>query len=366
MLELVSPEIRVDSLEGTRWRMKLLKTGFETRVSIPKNISLSLQRELEDDGPDNLTLIVELTFLRSNGWSIYSQKISEIEDFRKNTSSPSLSIERNWKYGHALESFYFPQDTMVVVCRMWKKHGGSNLDGGQCFARTRIVLEQFSFSGVTDKFSTLLPMWKRAIHLKSTSGKQKELIMFSHTTFKGNIVIEVSADFENMKLSICKILILDSFDNWEQFGIYEYWKKPGEVFRFELLVDHKNIDFWKEKYIPNGRLTLKYVISFTTKDEPDIFEAVEYGYGIPQKNIERPSTCIKKAQASSASEERKGLSRTFKDEMTSLYKEGILCDTHLRTEAESFPAHKAVLSASSRSYVPEVRGSIGCWPLTSV
>ncbi|GIY97246.1 speckle-type POZ protein B [Caerostris extrusa] len=169
----------------------------------------------------------------------------------------------------------------------------------------------------------------------------------AYVTLQGNIVIEVPVDFENVKLSICKILILDSSNKWEEFGICQDFKKPGEVFSFVLLVDNKNIDFWKKKYIPNGRLTLKCVISFTTKDEPDRFEAVKYGYGIPQKNIERPNACIKKAQTSSAFEERKGLPRTFKDEITSLYKEGILCDTHLRTETESFPAHKAVLSARS-------------------
>ncbi|GIY97247.1 TD and POZ domain-containing protein 1 [Caerostris extrusa] len=170
---------------------------------------------------------------------------------------------------------------------MWKKHGGSNLDGDQCFARTRIELERICFSGVIDKFSTLIPMWKRAIHLKSTS-VQKEIMRIAYVTLR-KYCNQVPVDFENVKLSICKILILDSSNKWEEFGICQDFKKPGEVFSFVLL----------------------------------------------------------KAQTSSASEERKGLPRTFKDEITSLYKEGILCDTHLRIETESFPAHKAVLSARS-------------------
>ncbi|GBN74162.1 hypothetical protein AVEN_117699-1 [Araneus ventricosus] len=138
--KLVSPNFTIYDLEGTIWNLQLYPRGM--RNEDEGHISLFLDRSKQDDGPENVSINYELSFLAADGSAIcsgeteYEFKRGKGYGYGKFLKMDKILLRRN--------SDYLPEDILTVSCKIWKGEGKvQNI--GQSSARSRIRVEKNSF-----------------------------------------------------------------------------------------------------------------------------------------------------------------------------------------------------------------------------
>ncbi|GFY46574.1 hypothetical protein TNIN_64811 [Trichonephila inaurata madagascariensis] len=239
---------------------------------------------------------------------------------------------------------YLPGNVLTVRCRMWYRNVANIY--GHCFASTLIYVERRSFMWNIRQFRsfhesvceiTTASDVQSVISLKfyPSSGKNSE-------TF---ICVQVCAHNPNLKTSTFRLYLMDiSGNRTECLNDEIVFHASNTTALFKLSISKTELIRKKNRYLTNDTLNLYCECNFATGIMLESIEKINYGC----------STSIHEGNFTCGDHKSKKMCRnstkTLKENLESVYKENLLCDTILKTKTGSFPAHKIILSARSRVF----------------
>ncbi|GFT35069.1 TD and POZ domain-containing protein 3 [Trichonephila clavipes] len=309
----------------------LYPNGNWSKNSCPSDsISFYLRREEDSKGPTDITIFFELSFLAADGSVIMPSEI--LEDFfdrGKSGGSPKI-LEK--KLLDTERQKFLPHDILTVRCRMWKNFG-QMIEERQCFARTRIGVERRSFVWTIPK-----PNFnKYSFNIKSILDDTRVMTLILNLQHEYIHGLQIILQDGRIKCTILNFDLLDAFGNKVEYLkrkviFAEY--KPYFLCHLSLYMDEMMKD--KDLYLPNDVLTLHCECSFTAGIVLEEIEKITFAYppSIQERSLENKKTSS-------------DLTRILQENLESLYKENLLCDTKLKTKTGTCLAHKNILSARS-------------------
>ncbi|GIX78722.1 hypothetical protein CDAR_177131, partial [Caerostris darwini] len=221
---------------------------------------------------------------------------------------------------------------------MWRTDG-KELKGEQFIARTVVEIERRSF--IWDiKYLTSNKIFEQTT-LPITLPSKKAVFDLSILLKEGSeyveeeFAVQITADDESIEYVTFHCDLLDSLGHKLDCGEKEFWLdhlKEGAIFK--LPYTHKKLIEERAKYLTNDILSLRCDIVTSTGVTTDRIESFITGIddNICDQNFEKYES---------------GISPDLKGDLKSMYREGTLSDTKIRTSTETFPAHTQILGARS-------------------
>ncbi|GBN50503.1 Speckle-type POZ protein [Araneus ventricosus] len=349
-------------LGGTKWRLYL----FPNYSYFKGRVACYIQREVNDSGPEQFELDYELSFLAGDGSILHSEVFLErlytngYMDWKK-----ALHVNKDEVFLHKKDLF-MPDDALTIRCRMWNIQNSISLSE-RVFAETLVETQCKSFVGTIEKFSCF-----------EQTGKYPLCIISSTKNFLSSMNLCVAAD-DKLAIEIelanhtsissykYKIFIRDIFRNKMKYGQGEFHENNQHT--IPLTLSKKHLMENKRFYFPSDVLTIECKIIFPTDkvikkiDEQEyvfdyqdtqemISHAKKTNFSLKEQHIfdchDKEGVTFNRRSTDVSSEEHHDRNlTTLKDDLNSLLKDSVLCDTKLKTATETFPAHIAVLSARS-------------------
>ncbi|KAF8777759.1 Speckle-type POZ protein like [Argiope bruennichi] len=240
------------------------------------------------------------------------------------------------------KDLYLPKDILTVRCKFWiGEHNAIKVE--PICARTRIGVEHISFLHVIENFSTLRTNLKKTVHIpfhsKNKKGISNSVYCSGGVRCEEKIMFQITSD-PNQILFKYKVSLLDSSGNiikcTDEDNRFDGNRK--EIGHFPLSLSKDAIICKKRYYLPDDRLSLLCEYAFTTGIE---FQKIE---GIESETI---VTNIEQLRNYSHIKEKLLACPSALAELKDFYSNKYLTDVELKTETNSFPAHKIVLCARS-------------------
>ncbi|CAL1280887.1 unnamed protein product [Larinioides sclopetarius] len=327
-----SPAFTIKSMEMTKWTLRL-------NVST-SDIILRLYREEEDDGPEKIGIVYELSVLNDDGLPLI-RRIGTYTFLRGRHGGMQNFIKKDDVFSRRKEEF-LPTEVLTIRCRMWKK-GVETLKPDVSFARTRMGMDRHCFVWAIKDFSTLPLKHKMTRMLKSNSEGSPELaLILSLRKHFGIINVCIDMDCGDMTKSCAvkgEISLLDAEGaSVDSVKFYRYLSRRHinlcrKFFVIQKLPTHKTI------LLPNDVLSLRCE-----------FEIL---YGIVWSKME---TCAELESAIDTDVRKRRIkeivesvtnSCPFRQNVREYLEDGIFSDVALRADAETFQVHKIILSSRS-------------------
>ncbi|GIY03712.1 TD and POZ domain-containing protein 5 [Caerostris darwini] len=222
---------------------------------------------------------------------------------------------------------------------MWRTDGLA-LKGEQIIARTVVEIERRSFIWDIKYLSSnqifeqnplsVTFLSKNAVlNLSSFLKKRRQSVEEKFT-------VQITSAVENIKYFTFHCDLLDSLGNKLDCGEEEFWwpnLEMGEIFK--LPYTYKKLIEERDKYLPKDVLSLQCDCVISTGIAYQRIESFTTGmdtYTICKHDVESNES---------------GISPDLKADLKSLFTEGILSDTKIRTSTETFPAHTQIVGARS-------------------
>ncbi|GBN61419.1 TD and POZ domain-containing protein 3 [Araneus ventricosus] len=329
-----SPVFFAHVLGGTNWTVYL----YSDDKDLPGCLSCYIRRQ-NDSGPQLLQLDYELSLLAGNGSVLYSEIFLKKLYMTFNTDwKTALHVNKDEVFLHKKDLF-MPDDTLTIRCRMWNSQDSIS-QSESCFVETSIKTQCKSFVGTITKLRCLGPGEIYPICIISS----KENFLSSMklcAVADDKLVIKMFANQKFFRPYRYKIFLRDIYGNKVKYGQGECHDSKLHCFPLTLSKEHLMEN--KRYYFPKNILTIECEIIFSTGK---LIKNVELEYGFDFQDTQE---CISNALKTNLSSEESHSESftTLKDDLNSLFKDGVLCDTELKTATETFPAHIAVLSARS-------------------
>ncbi|GBM16481.1 Speckle-type POZ protein [Araneus ventricosus] len=324
MMELYSPVISVDGMDGTKWKLGLHRMSYAT-------IWLTIKREEEDNGPEELGLDYEFSV---NAFYRKSSHRKGTHSFKFQKGKKCNKVKIFMKEIHDRENcMVLTPDIITVQCKIYRQRG-SIPKSVHFYVRTRMRTEYSIFVGEVENFSSFSEDRKKTFNIVSPS--TGEILMkvnvslfpsyddIVKTHVKVLKIEFIPVDIQGERFLIFKLFFLDFSGNKTYIDTWELNFTP--VTFISPHVSQEDLMENAALYLPLDILSLHCELTFYSGKEYEKVERIEY---------ETDSVAeVKKTEFSNA---LKFL----------LSKEGILCDMKLQTATETFPAHTAILSAKS-------------------
>ncbi|GFY68115.1 hypothetical protein TNIN_445451 [Trichonephila inaurata madagascariensis] len=331
---LSSPTFIADTIERTKWKLVLYPDGDLSVKNDP--MSFFLRREEDSKGSIDITIFFEFSFLAVDGSVIKSSGIGE-HSFVRGKDGGFLEILKKELLKSQRQQF-LPNDILTARCRMWKK-SGQITEEIQCFARTQIGAERRLFVWAIRNFSTCTDS---NFNIKSISNETPVMPLKLYQGHKGQLNLLVLRK-DRIKCSVFNIKLLNASENE-----VEYLKKKiifnikcegffiqGDFFKKKVFMENKQL------YLPNDVLTLHCECYFTTGIVLEEIDKICCGYSHSTEEENLACDDLESAKKSL------DLTRILQENLESVYKENLLCDTKLKTKTGVNPAHKDILGVRS-------------------
>ncbi|GBN58366.1 Speckle-type POZ protein [Araneus ventricosus] len=343
--ELDSPNFTIDELQGTIWNLQLHPRGM--RDEDEGHISLFLYRSKQDDGPEDVSIKYELSFIAADGSTFCCEK-TEYE-FKRGDGCGCGKFLKMDKILLRRNSDYLPEDILTVRCKIWKGEGNiQNI--GQSSARSRIRVEKNSFLHVVENFSTLQSDAKQTIKIHSHSKKgcfiSSSLYFTEGLCCKEKIMIEIVPSNTNQILCKCEFSLLDRSGNVIECGVTDnrYDVARKSIRKLPLSLTREAVLYRKNEYLLDDKLSLICKCTFSSGIE---FETIEETLNkVPLDVMKRKRNYVPGKNAYEAAKKLCTNSSVLED-IKSLYINQYLTDVEVKMETKSFQAHKIVLCARS-------------------
>ncbi|GBN22029.1 Speckle-type POZ protein [Araneus ventricosus] len=321
------PSFVIDSVKDTSWKLKI----YPKSSALKEHINFYVERVVGVKADFRLDYRISV-FADDSSSPLY-----EGYSFKDTNSDYSRScFIPHHKVYTKKRGVFCPPKTLTIRCTIFESKEESFSDAGQCLARTRIRVARTAFTGLAQKFSSLCTDEKIILLMKSFSSEKPLLTLNLSLTgdlcYKERVWVEIiPAKKDYIKFCKCKLFLLDSEGTKTECGRSEilFSETEPEEWKFPLNFTKGYIMKKSTQFLSNDTLSLKCEFVFSTGIEYEGIEDSEFGnLSFVDKNQSRkfPSAL---------------------EDITCLYKDGILCDMKLRTETETFNVHKNILSARS-------------------
>ncbi|GBO32534.1 TD and POZ domain-containing protein 3 [Araneus ventricosus] len=317
-----SPAFVADLLEDTKWSLWFYPTNGEDFVGI------YLHREEDCSGPDVIEVNYEFEFLGKDD-SLISEETASDSFGKDEIFGASYFIERERIFITERETF-LPEDTLTVQCTIWSKEE-KPIRSKHLYAKTVFNVNRRYLVWRIDMFSTR----RFALRNKLEDGLNDfDLVLNETLGLEKEMVIIMNSFDERIKYFSIKTSIIDSEGKKENCGMNEYFADDLEKGVLSYILNFpKKLMEYKSLYLPNDVLCLNCEFAFST--ETVLYEF--FGSGITSTELKNED--VRKEKSRNAT--------VLTDDLKSMYNDGILSDTELRTSTQTFPAHKNILSARS-------------------
>ncbi|GBO24480.1 TD and POZ domain-containing protein 4 [Araneus ventricosus] len=323
---LESPSFVIKALQETEWCLFMYPRGYQE-----SSFLLYLKRKDNGKGPKEICLDFELSILGGNGSPVKAFKRNR-RPFYKDSSYGGSDIPTWDEIFRLNRDSFLPNDTLTICCKMWKI--GEEFDIPlQCSARTKIAVEH-SFNAKIPNFKKFEIGKNKGILIGSTKTQNVNFILCSTDGLHGDesMFIEVFSTDDKIRFFTFKLYVLDNRGGKVECSRDEcgFYYKRNKTWIFPLM-------FSLRKLVSNI-LTLQCQCCFSNGELVEEFETAN-------SNIVA-SKCPASVNLS-ISENASSVTTTASEVLKSLYTDQILCDVKLRTQMETFPAHRNILSARS-------------------
>ncbi|GFT39176.1 TD and POZ domain-containing protein 1 [Trichonephila clavipes] len=334
MKNICSPVFSAESIENTKWRIKLYPQGIEGKF-----VGCYLSREANNEKVldiemyhDFIDIYYDFIFLNANNSVL------------KETCNIKHTFKEGSIYGchnFIAKDLILPHDTLTVRCKL--RRSCENITNVvEQFARTVIRVEQKSFDWSIAEFSNMKLDEKKSLSIKLTSkGDLLNLNIFPSAGEHSEkiILVSISSSLKSIKFVTINLLLKDTEGNMVECGKKEFYSGEVEIVKSIPLTFSKNkLLRKKDLYLKDDKLFLCCVCAFTTGIA---YEGV--GKTI-SGNFDSKHKKAKLLHGTVTEEKNIGC---LKDDVKSLYNDLALSDTALCTDTKSFPAHIAILCARS-------------------
>ncbi|CAL1296336.1 unnamed protein product [Larinioides sclopetarius] len=330
-----SPLFFVHVMGGTKWYLCLRpnSSGFKSCIAcgIVAQDSKSAPHQFEFD--------YELSFLASNGTVQHSELfLKKVYKCGYEDWSAALYVKTDEVFLPKTD-ILIPDDFLTIRCRIWDSKYSIPLSG-RCFAKTLFQTQCRLVEGRIGDFSQLEPKGKYPVFVHSPSRNAFFSSLNLCVAADGKLAIEMEQ--KSVIMYRYEVCIRDSSESKVKCG-------QGNV--YDSKIHCVPLTFTKEHLIRNKRyylssdvLRIECRATLPTGEATEKIGETEYGFEY-QDTLDLES----KARSSIVFSEKQYIENitTLKDDLTSLFREGVLCDTKLKTATETFPAHTVVLSARS-------------------
>ncbi|CAL1288612.1 unnamed protein product [Larinioides sclopetarius] len=332
---VVSPVFSIYMPEETKWRLMWFPSGV---IFFLDCVSFYLHRDKDCNGADNIKVECSLDCLRSDG---SYRDVPFTKEFRKNERqgySIFLCTIRK-------ESKNLQQDILTLRCRLFRFNGKA-VEKTKIFVRTVFGVNKLLSQLLIRNFNSLEPDQTQSFVIKSESKDLTKGIKLAVTDEnKENICFDIDCIDRDMKSFSVKIFIIDSQKRKIDFANYECWSDSGISSMFPLKIPKKELIENKSRYLPNDVLTLSFEFTISTglSFEDKEKSPCEYdSHPLPDEVTEslRKCVCISHKNLNDCP-------CALITDLTSLHEDQSTCDVKLKTRANTFPVHTAILSARS-------------------
>ncbi|GBM65208.1 TD and POZ domain-containing protein 5 [Araneus ventricosus] len=324
-----SPAFVADGLEGTKWSLWFFPNGEDGDDE--DFIGIYLHREKDCSGPDIIEVNYHFAFLGKDDSVICEETTSD--SFGKDEiCRSSYFVERERIFITEREAF-LPEDALTVQCTIWNKEE-KPIRSKHLYAKTVFNVNRRSLVWRIDKFSTR----RFALRNKLNDGLiDFDLVLNERLGLEKEIVIIMNSFDKCTKYFSFQTSIVDSEGKKENCGMNEYFADDLKKGVLSCILNFpKTLMEDKSLYLPNDVLCLNCEFVFST--ETVLFRQFQFfGSGITSTELKNEDV----------GKEKSGNTTILSDDLKSMYNDGILSDTELRTSTQTFPAHRNILSARS-------------------
>ncbi|GBN01027.1 TD and POZ domain-containing protein 1-like [Araneus ventricosus] len=369
---LYSSQFLAETLANTRWKLRLSRKWHLAE----KCISLALERDV-DDHLKPIDLNYELSFLACDGSALKSK--SCITKFALNTVSQELKVTGAEILGEKKEA-YLPEGVLTICCKLWKAWSTIS-KGGECSIRSVIGKKCVTLEGNIDYFSRIgysnvtlnfMSLSSEISFISFDVGRQQNEYM----TFQ-----RMAVECKCFSSYSCELFFLGARGKHTKCVSDKYLAtllRPQKPCSFNL--DYRYNELNIARYLKNDALAFQLEITYYPGVESECIEYADSNY----KKLTDESTDLENVNSSNSEDvhsspldslhitepedkacdidkngsgdedeyfcaagKRHLPSTTLKEDLTSLYNDCLFCDTKLRTDTETFPSHRSVLSARS-------------------
>ncbi|PRD22121.1 UNVERIFIED_CONTAM: Tdpoz2 [Trichonephila clavipes] len=333
-----SPTFIVGQMQKTKWRLNLYPKGDEEEAK--GFISFHLRRVEDCHGPESLDIHFDLSFLATDD-SVLVTTDTVQESFSKGKCWYADKFVKCDEVLKIRRNVYLPGNVLTARCRMWNNIQ-EDTEYGHCFARTRIGVQrkllvwnikQFSsFQGSQSKiFSTSAGQSMITCKFFPSSGQNSKSFIF-----------EVCAHDQMLKTVNVRLYLVDCSRNRTECLNEEFiFTETIRTALFTLKLSKEAVLKNKNRYLPNDILQLYCEWDIITGIVLQEIEKTIYGNLLSIQDWNSTSDGFKSKKI------RLDSKHVLEENLETLYKENVLCDTKLKTKTGSFPAHKNILSARS-------------------
>ncbi|GIY85405.1 TD and POZ domain-containing protein 4 [Caerostris extrusa] len=327
-----SPEFYAENVRQTKWILKISQED-----ALPSHFTVLIKRAEEDYGPASVKLNLKICVLSNKGFSVKREDLVNTEFSKGTEKGFQKLLERAALFATRKEEF-LPEDTLTVHCQFWEVYTTST-ETEYVSALSQRAVDRELFLLTLSDFSELNPGDSSEVNLQMLFSEDGTCMFFPDRAHLS--VMERNDYEEKLELCIffdddvgeffsCKISVFDVEGQKLNCGKFDfhYDQYGPRILRCVLLPTKWDLMAKESLYLPADTLTFHCELIIVTggvshliKDSPRRMEDLYF-----------------EAECTSSS---------ALDDFKNIYSDGFLCDVDLQTGAESFPAHKVVLSARS-------------------
>ncbi|GIY30913.1 TD and POZ domain-containing protein 3 [Caerostris extrusa] len=327
-----SPEFYAENVRRTKWILKISQED-----ALLSHFTVVIKRAKEDYGPASVKLNLEICVLSNMGLTLKREWVENTEFSKGTEKGFQQLLERAALFATRKEE-YLAEDTLTVHCQFWQV-GTATTETERVFAQSEIEVDRKFFLGTVSNFSQINAGDSSEVQLKMLFSEEESSLFIPD---RANLsVIEKVGYEEKLELHIyfkdnpgeffsCKISIFDVEGQKLKCGKFDFsYEEYGpRTLQCGLLPTRWDLMAKGSLYLPVDTLTLHCEFIIATGDVLDLIKPL-----LRAEHRDFHAEC-----SSSAS---------VLDNFKKVYSYGVQCDVDLQTGAESFPAHKVVLSARS-------------------
>ncbi|GFY56060.1 hypothetical protein TNIN_348811 [Trichonephila inaurata madagascariensis] len=278
----------------------------------------------------------QLSFIAVDASVLVSKRL-QVNDFKSGQRWGFEEFVKREEVCKIRKKDYLPGDVLTARCRIWDLNERIARNG-HWFARSRTVLQRGSFLWNIEKFSS----FQESKFSTNESMMTLKFFPIRVENSKTLIHVEVCAQDPKLQFSTFRIYLVGSSGHRVECLNDEFtFTEMIRTALFTLTISKEEVMKKGNLYLQNDVLQLCCEYDITFYLHPfKLIEKICWGCpSIQEESVNEDSLKSTKMPLVST--------KALRENLGSLYKENLLCDTELKTKTGSFPAHKNILSARS-------------------
>ncbi|GIX84222.1 TD and POZ domain-containing protein 3 [Caerostris darwini] len=327
-----SPEFYAENVRQTKWILKISQED-----ALLSHFTVLIKRDAEDCGPASVKLNLKLCLISNKGFTLRREWVENIEFYKGKEKGFQTLLERAALFATRKDE-YLPQDTLTVHCQFWEVY--TTTTETKCVsALSEMELDRKLFLCTVCDFSQLHPGDSSEVQLQMLSSEDESsmfipdhayLSVMERTDYQEKLKLRIFFNDEIREFFSCKISVLDVDGQKLNGGKFDfrYGEYGPRILQCVLLPTKWDLMAKESLYLPVDTLTLHCELIIAAGIVSQMMKVAHLRED--DRNFDEECS-----------------SSSALDDFKNIYNEGLLCDVNLQTDAESFAAHKVILSARS-------------------